>query len=48
VASGSINCSNLASAKNAGAAAAAFISEVVCADDIKKRVKESIAIWNLV
>lgn len=45
VAIGGINRTNLASVKNAGAAAAAFISEVVCAGSIENRVKELIKIW---
>ena len=45
VAIGGINCSNLASVKKAGASAAAFISEVVCAEKIDERVKELVGIW---
>ena len=45
VAIGGINRSNLASIKKAGAAAAAFISEVVCAEDITERVRDLIRIW---
>jgi thiamine-phosphate diphosphorylase len=46
VAIGGINRQNLASVKKAGASAAAFISEVVCAEKIDERVRELITIWN--
>jgi len=45
VAIGGINRANLAQVKSAGAAAAAFISEVVCADSIENRVRELVKIW---
>jgi thiamine-phosphate pyrophosphorylase len=45
VAIGGINRQNLASVKKAGAAAAAFISEVVCAEKVDERVKELVSIW---
>jgi len=46
VAIGGINRANLPQVKKAGAAAAAFISEVVCADSIQERVGELIGTWN--
>jgi len=42
---GGINRANLPEIKKAGAAAAAFISEVVCAESIENRVRELIKIW---
>jgi len=45
VAIGGIKRENLAQIKQAGAASAAFISEVVCADNISERVRELIKFW---
>lgn len=45
VAIGGIKRENLAEIKRAGASAAAFISEIVCADSISGRVRELIKIW---
>ena len=45
VAIGGIKRENLAQIKHAGASAAAFISEIVCAESISKRVQELIRIW---
>ena len=46
VAIGGINRKNLPSVKKAGASAAAFISEIVCAENISERVKELSEIWD--
>jgi len=48
VAIGGINRANLSEVKKAGAAAAAFISEIVCADSIENRVRELVDIWEKV
>ncbi len=45
VAIGGIKRENLAAVKQAGASAAAFISEIVCADSISERARELIKTW---
>lgn len=45
VAIGGIKRENLIEVKKAGASAVAFISEIVCADSIEKRIKELIKLW---
>jgi len=45
VAIGGIKRENLIEVKKAGASAVAFISEIVCADSIERRVKELIKLW---